>query len=112
MSRNSKLRYQIGEGFGIFLIYQLIWTIFQPNIPFTHPGEIVRDIVSDDARKKMNLANDLLAILCCPETKQAVVLADDLLIQKVNGAIERGVLKKQGAEAGHGKARRRTDPIG
>ena len=95
MSRNSKLRYQIGEGFGIFLIYQLIWTIFQPNIPFTHPGEIVRDIVSDDARKKMNLANDLLAILCCPETKQAVVLADDLLIQKVNGAIERGVLKNK-----------------
>lgn len=55
----------------------------------------MRDIVSDDPRKKMNLDNDLLAILCCPETKQAVVLADDLVIQKVNGAIERGVLKNK-----------------
>ncbi|MCE7978164.1 MAG: hypothetical protein DYH03_13705 [Nitrospira sp. NTP1] len=58
-------------------------------------GEIVRCIVSDAVQKKVNLDKDLLAILCCPETKQAVVLADDLVIQKVNGAIERGLLKNK-----------------
>ncbi|MBK9111258.1 MAG: hypothetical protein IPM88_06125 [Nitrospira sp.] len=46
-------------------------------------------------RKKVNLDKDLLAILCCPETKQAVALADEQLIQKVNGAIERGALKNK-----------------
>jgi len=59
----------------------------------------VRFIVSDAVQKKVNLDKDLLAILCCPETKQAVVLADDLLIQKVNGAIERGVLKNKAQKA-------------
>ncbi|MBK9998596.1 MAG: hypothetical protein IPO99_16060 [Nitrospira sp.] len=54
----------------------------------------MRDIVSDAAGKKVNLDKDLLAILCCPETKQAVALADEQLVQKVNGAIERGALKK------------------
>jgi uncharacterized protein YbaR (Trm112 family) len=58
-------------------------------------GEIVRDIVSNAAGKKVNLDKDLLTILCCPETKQAVALADEQLIQKVNGAIERGVLKNK-----------------
>ncbi len=43
----------------------------------------------------MNLDKDLLAILCCPETKQAVALADEPLIQKVNSAIERGALKNK-----------------
>ena len=51
--------------------------------------------MSDAVQKKVNLDKDLLAILCCPETKQAVVLADDLLIQKVNGTIERGQLKNK-----------------
>lgn len=45
--------------------------------------------------KKVNLDKDLLAILCCPETKQAVTLADEVLIQKVNGAIERGMLRNK-----------------
>ena len=58
-------------------------------------GEIARDIVTNDVRKKVNLDKDLLAILCCPETKQGVVLADDSLIQKLNGAIERGALKNK-----------------
>ncbi|WHZ23616.1 MAG: Trm112 family protein [Nitrospira sp.] len=51
--------------------------------------------MSDDVQKKVNLDKDLLAILCCPETKQPVVLADDLVIQKVNGAIDRGELKNK-----------------
>lgn len=55
----------------------------------------MRDTVSDALGKKANVDKDLLAILCCPETKQAVTLADDQLIQKVNGAIERGTLKNK-----------------
>ncbi|HRC42428.1 MAG TPA: Trm112 family protein [Nitrospira sp.] len=55
----------------------------------------MRDIVSDAAGKKVNLDKDLLAILCCPETKQAVALADEQLVQKVNSAIERGALKNK-----------------
>lgn len=51
--------------------------------------------MSDDVRKKVNLDKDLLAILCCPDTKQPVMLADDLLIEKVNGAIDRGSLKNK-----------------
>lgn len=93
--RTGELRYQIGEGFGIFLIYWLIWTIFPLTFQSSIPGEIGRDIVTDAVRKKVNLEKDLLAILCCPETKQSVALADDLLIQKVNGAIERGALKNK-----------------
>ena len=55
----------------------------------------MRDTVSDALGKKVNVDKDLLAILCCPETKQTVTLADDQLIQKVNGAIERGTLKNK-----------------
>lgn len=65
------------------------------NISVTILGELARDIVANDLSKKVNLDKDFLAILCCPETKQGVVLADDALIQKVNGAIERGALKNK-----------------
>jgi len=51
--------------------------------------------VSDALGKKANVDKDLLAILCCPETKQAVTLADDKLIQKENGAIELETLKNK-----------------
>ena len=52
--------------------------------------------MNNDVPKKVNLDKDLLASLCCPETKQPVALADDVVIQKVNSAIERGVLKNKG----------------
>lgn len=81
--------------FGIFLICCFIWTIFPVTFQSPTLGEIVSNVVSDAVRKTVNLDKDLLAILCCPETKQGVVLADDLLIQKVNGAIERGTLKNK-----------------
>lgn len=38
----------------------------------------------------------LLAILCCPETKQSVSLADAGLVEKLNAASARGVLKNKG----------------
>ncbi len=44
----------------------------------------------------MSLDKDLLAILCCPETKQPVRLADSSLVAKVNDAAKRGALKNKG----------------
>ncbi len=45
--------------------------------------------------KGVHIAPDLLAILCCPETKQEVSLADEILVEKLNAAIERGTLKNK-----------------
>lgn len=39
--------------------------------------------------------NDLLAILCCPETKQPVSLADSVLIDRLNDEVARGGLKNK-----------------
>jgi uncharacterized protein YbaR (Trm112 family) len=44
----------------------------------------------------MTLDPNLLAILCCPETKQEVSLADASLIQKVNAAIGKGYVRNKG----------------
>lgn len=46
-------------------------------------------------RRPVQIDRDLLAILCCPETKLDVSLADDALIGKVNDAVSRGVLKNK-----------------
>lgn len=39
---------------------------------------------------------DLLAILCCPETKQAVTVAEAALVDKLNAAVARGGLMNKG----------------
>jgi uncharacterized protein YbaR (Trm112 family) len=44
------------------------------------------------------ISNDLLDILCCPETKQDVVLADEALIGKINARIATGVVKNRGGQ--------------
>lgn len=41
---------------------------------------------------------ELLEILVCPETKEPVRLADDALLDRVNGAIERGTVQNRGGE--------------
>lgn len=46
----------------------------------------------------MNIDNELLAILCCPETKQEVTRAEGRLIQLLNDRIRKGDLKNK---AGH-----------
>lgn len=46
-------------------------------------------------RRPVQIDKDLLAILCCPETKLDVSLADDALIGKGNDAVSRGVLKNK-----------------
>jgi len=44
----------------------------------------------------MNINPDLLAILCCPETKQKVTVADDAVIIALNTSVTRGGLKNKG----------------
>ncbi len=48
---------------------------------------------------KVTIDPGLLAILCCPETKQDVSLAPDALIEKVNAAIARGDVLNHGKRA-------------
>lgn len=42
---------------------------------------------------------ELLDMLCCPETKQDVTLADSSVIASLNREIEAGRLKNRGGEA-------------
>jgi uncharacterized protein YbaR (Trm112 family) len=42
---------------------------------------------------------ELLDMLCCPETKQDVALADPSLVEALNRKIEAGQLKNRGGEA-------------
>ena len=44
----------------------------------------------------MNINPDLLAILCCPETKQKVTVAEDAVIIALNTSVTRGGLKNKG----------------
>ena len=44
----------------------------------------------------MSIDKDLLAILCCPDTKQPVSLADAALVKKLNDAAAQGGLKNKG----------------
>jgi uncharacterized protein YbaR (Trm112 family) len=44
----------------------------------------------------MSMDKEFLAILCCPETKQPVTMADSSLVSKLNEAVARGVLKNNG----------------
>jgi uncharacterized protein YbaR (Trm112 family) len=55
------------------------------------------DIMAEhtESRRPVNIDKDLLAILCCPDTKQDVKLADETLIAKLNEAVGRGQLKNR-----------------
>ena len=46
----------------------------------------------------MNIDNELLAILCCPETKQEVTRADEQLIHLLNDRIGKGVVKNKAGQ--------------
>jgi uncharacterized protein YbaR (Trm112 family) len=56
-------------------------------------GDIVAD--QSSARRPVQIDKDLLAILCCPETKLDVSLAEDALISKINEAVSKGILKNK-----------------
>ena len=47
----------------------------------------------------MEINEKLLKIICCPETKQDLKIAEDGLIEKLNGLIEKQVLPQLGADA-------------
>jgi len=47
---------------------------------------------------KINLDKELLAILCCPETKQDVALAGEALIARLNDLIGKGQLKNKSGQ--------------
>lgn len=51
-----------------------------------------------EARRPVNIDKDLLSILCCPDTKQDVSLADEVLIAKLNEAVSRGQLKNKASK--------------
>lgn len=38
---------------------------------------------------------ELLAILCCPETKQSVSLVDEAFLERVNAEVEKGELRNK-----------------
>jgi uncharacterized protein YbaR (Trm112 family) len=42
---------------------------------------------------------DLLKILCCPETRQPLSLADDALVQRLNQQIREGQLRNRAGRA-------------
>jgi uncharacterized protein YbaR (Trm112 family) len=50
------------------------------------------------ASGKVNIDKELLAILCCPETKLDVALADNALIARLNDRIEKGELKNKAGQ--------------
>ena len=50
------------------------------------------------AKHSVRVDKDLLAILCCPETKLDVSLADEALINKLNDAVRRGSLKNKASK--------------
>ncbi len=45
------------------------------------------------------IAKDLLAILCCPETKQNIRLLEPTIVEKLNHRIAKGELKTKGGQA-------------
>jgi uncharacterized protein YbaR (Trm112 family) len=46
----------------------------------------------------MGVDKDLLAILCCPETKQPVHMADETLVTKLNDSIRSGRITNKGKQ--------------
>jgi uncharacterized protein YbaR (Trm112 family) len=44
------------------------------------------------------LSGELLSILCCPETKQDLTVADASVVEKINQKIEKHELKNRGGE--------------
>ncbi len=48
-----------------------------------------------EAHRPVTINKDFLAILCCPDTKQDVSLADAVLITTLNESVSRGQLKNK-----------------
>ncbi|MGB9603712.1 MAG: Trm112 family protein [Verrucomicrobiia bacterium] len=44
------------------------------------------------------ITEELLKIMCCPETHQQLFLADKMFIEKLNDAIKKGKIKNRGGK--------------
>ncbi|MCA9471730.1 MAG: hypothetical protein MRJ96_04545 [Nitrospirales bacterium] len=54
---------------------------------------------TSDLSNKGSIDSSLLSILCCPDTKQQVTMADSQLIEEVNSGIEKGeILNRAGGQ--------------
>jgi uncharacterized protein YbaR (Trm112 family) len=53
----------------------------------------------DTSIGKGDIAPDLLAILCCPETKQEVCLLASSVVERLNERIAKGELKTKGGRS-------------
>ncbi len=51
-----------------------------------------------DTSQKGSIDTGLLAILCCPDTKQNVVLADDQLVEQLNSGIGKGEVQNKAGQ--------------
>jgi len=51
------------------------------------------------SQDKGMIAQELLAILCCPETKQDIRLLEPNVVEQLNRRIEKGELKTKGGQA-------------
>ena len=56
-----------------------------------------------ETRNKGTIDKDLLAILCCPETKQEVSLIDSRTLDQLNAEIEKGELQNTAGNLGKEK---------
>jgi len=54
---------------------------------------------SEAIMPKANIDQELLAILCCPETKQDVAIATDTLIGTLNARVQQGILKNKAGQS-------------
>lgn len=55
-------------------------------------------MTASSGAKKVNIDKELLAILCCPETKQDVTLAGDEVIATLNARIQKGEVKNKAGQ--------------
>ena len=53
---------------------------------------------TEGSARKVTIDKDLVAILCCPETKQDVSLAEDALIGQLNDLMASGKLKNKAGQ--------------
>jgi uncharacterized protein YbaR (Trm112 family) len=77
---------------------QMWWYIYRKR---HSPSAIERSLfVETDttSHDKGMIAEDLLAILCCPETKQDIRLLEPKLVEQLNQRIEKGELKTKGGQ--------------
>jgi uncharacterized protein YbaR (Trm112 family) len=75
--------------------------IYRNTVPTKRPVIERKKIVhtEDASIGKGAIPGDLLAILCCPETKQEVCALDPAVVERLNQRIAKGELKTKGGQS-------------